>query len=103
MIYYSLITANIVMSYVVWVLVSLVFYDKLKNTLIYVIFPTALYAIPAVYFTVVRTSLLATCALTLSTAQLLLFAVTRRSPIKLVLIPLPLILCTAYEVVVSTL
>lgn len=103
MIYYSIITANIVISYAIWVFVSLGFYNKLKNPLIYVIFPTALYAIPAMYFTVVKTSLLTTCALILSTAQLLLFAVTERKPIKLILIPLPLILCTVYEIAVSTL
>lgn len=101
MIYYSMITANIVMSYAIWVFVSLAFYNKLKNLLIYVIFPTALYAIPAAYFVVVKTSLLTAYALVLSIIQLLLFAITERKPLKLVLIPLPLILSTVYEIMVS--
>jgi hypothetical protein len=47
--YNYLIMANIVISYALWVAVTLVLYDKIKNKFIYLMFPTFLYAVPLLF------------------------------------------------------
>lgn len=101
--YNYLIMANIVISYALWVAVTLVLYDKIKNKFIYLMFPTFLYAVPLLFF--IHASprrILHAGLLVFATASVVFYRFTKyNNRIIAVFIPLLLIMGIVYELLVS--
>ena len=95
--YHIVIAVNIALSYFTWVLISKLFYPKIKKPPLYVLILTSLYAIPAIYFIVTKYSPVSLLALTTSFTLAIVFTVTGLSFLKLILIPVPLIFSAMYE------
>jgi|YelNatPaOPRAMG01_1025707.scaffolds.fasta_scaffold43181_2 hypothetical protein len=100
--YNYLITVNIVMSYALWVTVTLALYGKIKNKFIYVLFPIVLYAVPSLFFIYVSPRrILHVILLVFALVSIVFFRFTKYSRIIAVFIPLPLIMDIVYELLVS--
>lgn len=86
------------LSYVLWVYLSTALHSKIKRIELYVLFPTALYAIPAVYFLAKDFSIIGVMALSL---PILLALGLKKNLWGQLLTPLPLILYNLYELLVN--
>lgn len=88
-----MIVVNIVLSYLLWSILSLLIYGRIKNINIYLLFPLLLYSIPVVYMVISGKSMLSLVSITTSLLALVYFNKTKYTPLKSIITPLPLILC----------
>lgn len=96
----TLFIVNIVASYFLWILYTLIFYSKVKNKFIYALIPVFLYTIPSVC---IFTGKEYTYSVLLIPVSYILFFYLKggRRGIETVLIPLPLIISIMWRLMVN--
>ena len=87
---------NILASYFLWILVTVLLRAKIKSLVVYALFPLALYSVPCVYYYFKTSSALYVAPVAVSIVLLVLVSRFKRAD-SVFLIPLPQVLTVVFK------
>ncbi len=94
--------ANIVLSYIAWMVYTVLNYSRVKNTVLYLAFPLALYVLPLIYYSYLDGIVFLCIATSVLLYSIIVFVEKLRRNIYIVVTtPIPIVLSLVYYTLVK--